>query len=222
MSSTSQMSPMTKLLMLCVPVPNTILLRQEFDQEVENFNICRVCLKPENIAEVDEYGRAICTSCILKRSTQTNCLRCDFLITPDLPIILNSQQMCNMCVCADACNTSPFPAGEITSTIIELCKLVKMMRGELPIGKSVTIRPRCIVSELMELDFFRRNGEDNGVLFGEHGIVQSFTTSNPNERSLLSNGTYSILLDSGDVVSVLSASGLRYDGQKIEFRMNLT
>jgi len=129
--------------------------------------------------------------------------------------------MCNECVCVDACTNTP-PIGNVRSTIYELCEVIKMMRGELNIGQPVTIRPRGMIYQLMEENYFYRNGEDIGVGFGEHGTIESFTAGEVGEISLLSDGIYTVLLDNGERVHVPSASGLRYDGQKIEFRLCLT
>jgi hypothetical protein len=217
---------MMKLLMLCVPVPSRVLHRQPLDvsHPLPNMIACRVCYEDENICEIDEYQRAICSNCIVKMSRIDTCLRCDKTICSEHPLILDSQQMCNMCVCADACTSvSSDSTQEYRSTILnELVNLIRMMRGELSVGQSVTLRPRDIISQWMEEEFFLRNGRDFNIVFGARGTVMSYSPSDVNDNSLLSNGTYAVRLATGQIVHVPSASGLRYDGQNIELRLSLT
>jgi hypothetical protein len=75
---------------------------------------------------------------------------------------------------------------------------------------------------LMEDEYFQRNGEDFGVMLGAPGTIVSFTPRESIDNRLLSSGTYRVLLENGMVVDVYSATGLRYDGQKIEIRLGLT
>jgi len=128
-----------------------------------------------------------------------------------------------MCVCADACTLRISETHEYRSTLfIELIELIKMMRGELTVGQSVTIRPREIIAQWMEEEFFLKNGRELHILFGARGTIISFIPGETNENCLLSSGTYAILLETGQILHVSSASGLRYDGQKIELRLCLT
>jgi len=130
--------------------------------------------------------------------------------------------MCNKCVCVDACATTLPPTGDVRSTIFELCEFVKMIRGELAIGQAVTLRPKDLESQLTEEEYFWRNGEDIDVLFGASGTIVSFTARELDDHCLFSSGTYGVLLENGTVIDVLSASGLRYYGQRIEIRLGLS
>ena len=86
---------MMKLLMLCVPVPSRVLRRQPLDvsHPLPNMIACRVCYEDDNICEIDEYQRAICSNCIVKMSRIDTCLRCDKTICSEHPLILDSQQI---------------------------------------------------------------------------------------------------------------------------------
>jgi len=202
--------------MICVPVPVVGILQPT------NNVYCKVCYTTENIAEINQYGRAICNVCIHKRQRINVCLRCDESISHELPLTLNLHQMCNKCVCVDVCATTNPPTGDVRSTIFELCELVKMIRGELAIGQAVTLRPGGFLSQVMEDEYFQNNGEDIGIMFGAPGTIVSFTARESDHQCLLSSGSYGVLLENGSIINVLSACGLRYNGQKIEIRLGLT
>ena len=225
------MNALIKLLMLCVPVPTNIVNQQiveshssetvdhSVDSTVLHEVTCSVCLKRLNCVN-DEWGHPVCNACCSKSRSNDKCLRCDKKVTPDLPVILNSRHMCNECACVDACAIVPL-SGNIRNTVFELCEIVKMIKGELAIGQSVSIRPRGLINQIIEEDFFERSGESPGIIYGNRGHIEYFSPSEIVDGSLLSNGTYAVRMTNGNLIHVPSSCGLRYDGQKIEIRLAL-
>ena len=166
---------------------------------------------------IDEYGRCRCSNCCLKivMGVENKCARCDRRQTPDSSLIINHRRLCNVCLNVKACKMTEHCG--ITKLLLEVSKLREMMQGKLKTGERVTVRYLTAEALNLEMNSFWRDGNDFNCPFGPAGVIVSFTPCS-SAKSRLSKGTYTIKLETGELVDVPSADGLRYEGQKFEIR----
>ena len=166
---------------------------------------------------MNEYGQCTCANCCRKilMTDKGTCARCDRRESLHSSLIVNYRHLCNVCLNGKACKMMEQDGN--MNLLMEVSKLRAMIQGKLPPGERVTVRPLTAEALLLETNSFWKDGNNFNCPFGPAGVIVSFTPCKL-AKSRLSKGTYTIQLESGGLVDVPSADGLRYEGQIFEIR----
>ena len=206
--------------MQCVPVPrmiNPMSFRSMATAAKTRQIICSYCDTKKEQMSMNEYGHCKCADCCRKilMNDKGTCARCDRRESLLSSLIINYRSLCNVCVNGIACKVMEQDGR--TNLLLELTKLRAMMQGELPPGERVTVRSLSAEAFEQESNSFWMDGNNCICPFGPAGVIVTFTPCKL-ANSSLSKGTYTIQLETGGLIDVPSADGLRYEGQILEIR----